>query len=553
MAEALPVAEPTTATLRLGDGTLLAADVYRPAGRGRHPVLLMRQPYGRAIASTLTLAHPAWYAAQGYVVVVQDVRGRGGSTGAFRLFEDEADDGAATLAWAADLAGGTGQVATYGFSYQAVTQFLALAGALRAGTKRPDAIVPAMGGWTIRDDWAWTGGAFGLAGNIGWACQMGAEAARLAGDAEAFAALSAGAKGAPWTGPVAARPDVLSRYGHHTHYADWLSDDAATWARIAPAHLLAGQAPDVPGLHVGGWQDSMLEGTLGAFSAFSTGPATQHLVVGPWTHAPWGRRVGALDLGADAMTSVDPETVAFLDHVLKGRGAPPPPARLFDVGARAWRTEPAWPEPQPTALWLASDGRAATASTGRLLPEPGGAGDDRLVHDPWRPAPIVGGALGTPAGYQDRASLDDRSDVAVYTEAPCETAVRLAGSVAADLYVRADLPAHDLHATLSVVERDGRAITLTAGHLRVFDAAVPGPRRVAMRAVCTTLKPGQALRLSIQAAAWPAFALNPGTGQRPEDADARGAKVTTLALQHGGAHASRLLLPVENDSSVSSR
>lgn len=361
----LPVAGPETATLALSDGVSLVADVYRPAGPGRHPVMLMRQPYGRAIASTLTLAHPAWYAAHGYVVVVQDVRGRGGSAGVFRLFETEAADGAKTLAWAADLPGGNGQVATYGFSYQAVTQFLALAGAVRAGTKRPDAVVPAMGGWSIRDDWAFTGGAFGLSGNLGWACQMGAEAARLAGDREAYAALAAAARGAPWSGEVAARPAVLERFGRYTHYADWLADAPATWDAIAPERRLDGMPLDVPGLHIGGWQDFLLEGTLGAHAAFARGTAPQHLLVGPWAHAPWGRRVGARDCGPHAVTDVDARTVAFLDHVLKGQGSPGPAVRLFDIGAGGWRDYSEWPDPQPTPLHLASDGLAATASRDR--------------------------------------------------------------------------------------------------------------------------------------------------------------------------------------------
>jgi uncharacterized protein len=188
---------PETLRLRLDDGAELAADLYRPDAPGRFPVLLMRQPYGRRIASTVVLAHPAWYAAHGYVVVIQDVRGRGDSTGVFQVLADDAADGAATLAWAAELSGGTGQVATYGFSYQSMTQFLALAGAARAGSKTPDVLVPAMGAWSVRDDWAYEGGAFRLAANLVWACQMAAEGARLQGDRAAFVALVAAARGAP--------------------------------------------------------------------------------------------------------------------------------------------------------------------------------------------------------------------------------------------------------------------------------------------------------------------------------------------------------------------
>jgi len=81
-------------------------------------VLLMRQPYGRRIASTVCYAHPRWYAQQGYVVVIQDVRGRGTSEGEFDLFVHEAADGADAVAWAAELPGANGAVGMYGFSYQ---------------------------------------------------------------------------------------------------------------------------------------------------------------------------------------------------------------------------------------------------------------------------------------------------------------------------------------------------------------------------------------------------------------------------------------------------
>ena len=109
----LPVAEPQTASMRTADGTRLDADIYRPDRSGAFPVLLMRQPYGRRIASTVVYAHPSWYAANGYIVVIQDVRGRGTSEGRFRLFADDVADGGETIAWAAGLPGSSGRVGMY--------------------------------------------------------------------------------------------------------------------------------------------------------------------------------------------------------------------------------------------------------------------------------------------------------------------------------------------------------------------------------------------------------------------------------------------------------
>src|SRR5258708_4139918 len=94
--------------MKTRDGVRLDADVYRPDGPRPYPVLLMRQPYGRAIASTVTYAHPSWYARHGYIVVVQDVRVRGSSEGEFDLLAAERADGFDTVEWAARLPGKRG-------------------------------------------------------------------------------------------------------------------------------------------------------------------------------------------------------------------------------------------------------------------------------------------------------------------------------------------------------------------------------------------------------------------------------------------------------------
>ncbi|MGH8668460.1 MAG: CocE/NonD family hydrolase, partial [Burkholderiales bacterium] len=171
--------------MKTRDNVRLDADVYRPAAPGPHPVLLMRQPYARAIASTPVYAHPGWYARQGYIVVIQDVRGRGTSEGVFRPFESEAEDGRDAVEWAARLPGSNGKVGMYGFSYQGMTQ-------LFAASSRPEplkAIAPAMAAYDVFEDFAYEGGALRLAGAIGWALQLAVESARRAGDAQAHQEL----------------------------------------------------------------------------------------------------------------------------------------------------------------------------------------------------------------------------------------------------------------------------------------------------------------------------------------------------------------------------
>ena len=507
----LPLRETRTLEMAMPDGVRLTADLYRPR-EGRHPVLVMRQPYGRKIGSTVVLAHPAWYAAQGYLVLVQDVRGRGGSQGRFRPLEDDFTDGPATLALARDLDGGDGRVATYGFSYHGINQYAAL-----AGGARPDAMAVVMAAFDVRDHWAYEGGAFRLALNQMWARQMGVETARRAGDADQAAQLASGAR---------MLPDKTL-----THYFDWLADDPAYWARVSPARRWPSPPPDVPALHIGGWHDIMLAGTLAAHRAFPR----SRLIVGPHAHIPWGRRLGALDGGAAAAQGFDREIVAFFDHHLKGRDDAAAPVRLFDAGAGLWRDFDAWPQARETTLHLVSSGRAAASTEdGALAPAPGPL-LDYLVHDPWRPAPSVGGALGTPGLYADRASVDDRADVLTYTSAPLAAPLTLAGAPRAALDVSSDRPSFDLHLTLAMVTPQGAAIHICDAHRA--DAAAG---EIALGPCCHTLPAGARLRLSVQAAAYPAFAVNPGTGARAPQAGALEAEVTTLILRAP----SRLTLPV---------
>src|SRR5688572_8961984 len=86
---------------RMRDGVTLYADVYRPTGEGPFPVILMRLPYDKTSAENIAYTDPSWYARHGYLVVIQDVRGRDASEGEFIPFQHDAEDGYDTIEWAA--------------------------------------------------------------------------------------------------------------------------------------------------------------------------------------------------------------------------------------------------------------------------------------------------------------------------------------------------------------------------------------------------------------------------------------------------------------------
>jgi len=422
--------------MRTRDGVRLDADIWRPEGPGPYPVLLMRQPYGRSIASTVVYAHPSWYARHGYIVVIQDVRGRGTSDGDFRIFAQEFADGYDTVEWASHLPGSTGAVGMYGFSYQAASQLLAAS----SGHPALKTICPAMGLTIPTPTWVMRAARFACSPASAGGLQLASEAARRAGDVEGHQALVAAARTPPLHEALPAMPGVMQRYGHYGHYVDWIThpQPGGLWDLISPRHYA--RQLKLPALHIGGWFDGILTGTLAGYRDLAgrrdAGP--QYLVVGPWVHMPWATKVGEIEFGAAAGNQIDHVQLRWFDQFLKGVDTgllKEKPVRLFEMGG-TWRSFAVWPDENKRVLFLASGGRAGLdVRDGRLLETPTKIGEDAIVFDPWRPTPSVGGHAAYPMGPTDRRTVDARSDVLTYTTPVLTSDLHLAGDVAAELFV----------------------------------------------------------------------------------------------------------------------
>lgn len=556
----LPVRPRQTLSMLTRDRIRLDADVYYPEGKGEFPVLLMRQPYGREIASTVVYAHPTWYAAHGYIVVIQDVRGRGTSEGDFRLFESEVEDGYDSVVWAASLPQSTGKVGMYGFSYQGMTQLYA------AQSQPPGlcAIAPAMVGYRPYQDWAYENGALLLQAGLGWALQLATETARLKHNTEAYHSLLAAARSLPLTDPMPAKPTVLETHAPDSFFHDWLAHPTLDdyWERLTPCLTEV----DLPMLHVGGWFDPYLRGDIHRFQSMAAqSQQPQQLWIGPWGHLPWGRIAGTRDFSSTANSPIDALQIRWFDCFLKGQETglgTAAPIHLFEMGANQWRTYTNWPQGQPLIYHLSSGGLAGMRDDDGQLqaagippnsdltspfesPEP----PDVIVHDPWRPVPSLGGHAGIPSGCFNRASLDSRSDVLTYTTAPLEEAVAIAGTGQVTLMCSTAAPSFDLCVVVSEVYPDGQVYNLTQGYRRVdrvagFVPEKPIPVTISLHPTCFRVASGHALRLSVSAACFPAYALNSGTGQSAEESGWMTAQTITLALHTSAVAPSVLQLPL---------
>ena len=569
-------------SMRCADGTRLATRLWRPAQPGPWPVLLMRQPYGRAIASTITYAHPRWYAARGFLVAVQDVRGCGDSEGEFAGFGQEAADGAEAVRWCRRLEGASGRVGTYGFSYQGLSQLLIAAPAGGADPRQgledplPDCCAPAMCGVDERLHWAAEGGAHWWSLGLAWGLQLAAARCQRCGDRHGWRAIRASLSSGRY---LEEGLELLERLDPGGMALRWLQLDPRQprgWQRHRiPAELLRR-----PLLLIGGWHDPQLRGVLDLMHRARAAGGRPQLQIGAWTHLDWGGGIDALQL-------------RFFRRHLGGKGADPPAGSQAAVlepdrwrhssdgeaGALVLQPQPLHPPlpqqpqaaaPRPPAAELAlqclrsgqwwrrahlsrrarrgwrlrSEGLAAVRrEEGELLPvgatgSAGAGGQVSLVHDPWRPVPARGGHLGPEPGLVPRQDLDGRSDVACFTSPPLQRPLLLIGRPRLRLAVSADQPGYDLCVALAVVQPDGSSLQLCTGLRRILGPAAQqrSPREVDLQPLAVQLQPGERLRLAIAAAAWPAIAVNPGDGRVPRGGSDPDQRIITLELHLGEAH-----------------
>ena len=501
--------------LRLSDGTRLIARIWSPAGEGPWPALLMRQPYGRSIASTVTLAHPSWWASHGYLVIVQDVRGQGESEGSFQGFVQESADMGETLAWVRSLPDCNGRIGCYGLSYQGVTQLMA-----PPGTSPPDCMAPAMAGLDERLHWSCEGGAHWWHLGLGWGLQLAALRARREGNTKAWQTMRRALENGDYLHDGLS---LLQRHDPDGMACRWFRNNPRQpqeWRRhtVDPAWLRR------PLLLIGGWWDPHLVGILDLWQQSQAAGGAPELHIGPATHLQWWPEVQQLLLG-------------FFDRHLKDVGATERPKRqLWDLGEKRWVSQVA----EPGASWCLTGSQinVLDPNDGRLRVGSEGCGQVPIVHDPWRPAPAQGGHLSPSAGPHDRSDLDRRSDVATFTSEELSESLVLEGRPELQLKLKADQPGFDLALALSRLPSGSDTVEqLSTGVFRQLgEAALQSkPYRVLLQPLRASLRPGDRLRLSIAAAAWPAIGVNPGTPDHPVGPPSPEHRVVTLTLDLAGS------------------
>ena len=574
------------------DGKRMATDIYRPAKNGvpvdgKFPVLLNRTPYDKA---SLT-AQAETFARHGYVVAVQDLRGRFGSEGVFlKVQPADATDGYDTIEWLAAQPWSNGKTGMWGQSFAAHAQ----AGAAQLAPPHLSTLVLNMGGMSNAwDHGVRYRGTYEMGRQLTWAwSQLLADARRPDVKAlltkekvEDWYALQPMRRG---QNPLSVAPEYEGWYMdffEHADYDAFWRDPMVNWEEHYP------QTSDIPMLHVGGWYDIFLAGTFRNFTGLGAiKRAPQRIVVGPWTHSGNVRPyAGDVSYGPEAAVTdfYGAFHLRWFDHFLKGQStgiATDPAVRLFVMGTGDghkdadgrlfhggyWRDAAQWPLPgtRMVKYFLHGDGRlrttaprAATSST-------------TYTFDPAHPVPTIGG--GSSARLKDGAynqredvrfppsaapymPLRARRDVLVFETEPLAEDMTVVGPITVVLHASsnrtdtdftaklidvypssADWPGgFDLNLTDAIVRgryraTRERAVMLTPGTVYPFTIE-PFP-------TANVFKKGHRIRVDISSSNFPRFDVNPNTGEPL----GRNRRMVTAdnTVHHSARYPSHIILPL---------
>jgi predicted acyl esterase len=440
------------------DGAVLRADVYQPASGGPWPVLLVRTPYDKQDPDILGVLDPLAAVRRGFMVVIQDVRGRFRSEGDWEPMVHERDDGFDAVRWAARLPGSSGRVGMYGPSYLGHAQWAAM-------SATPRELLVAAPAFTWSDPYD------GLVAR-GGACELGLV----------------------------------------TQWSETLDSDVPR--RPEEGRPIA----TLPTFTVAGWYDAFLQGSLDNYiDARARGQPTQ-LVVGPWSHNDQSGRIGRLDFGAaadssslDGSGSLRSRELDWLERYLMPHRPPrsaEPPILVFVMGVNQWRRLDEWPPAAKETSWyLRADGCLSVRPPGAHEPP------DTFSFDPADPVPTLGGAIlltpDFPAGPLDQREIEDRPDVLVYTGEPLSVPLEVVGRVRVHVVAVSSAPSTDWVARLCDVDADGVSVNIVDGVLRVDDAD-PCPREhvIDLWSTAHVFLPGHRVRVQITSSSFPRWDRN---------------------------------------------
>ncbi|MGW8179709.1 MAG: CocE/NonD family hydrolase, partial [bacterium] len=535
-------------------------DVYRPDTDGEFPVLLQRTPYNRQGGRSGAVV----LASHGYIVVIQDTRGRYDSEGAFYPFRHEADDGFDTVEWAATLPGSDGRVGMFGGSYVGATQMLASL----AIPPHLEVIFPYVTASEYYEGWTYQGGALMQWFASSWTSGLAEDTLRR---------TVAGGELADWvmTLPVNAYPVLKAPVGAKLapYFSDWVLHETNDeyWRRWKISDHYG--ELEVKALHSGGWHDIFSGGSLRNYIGLREEGQTaeirdgQYLLFGPWAHASTSDegKIGDVVFGEDAVIDMTQLILDWNDFALKGKQnsfSKSKRVQIFVLGENSWREEDDFPlaRTRETRFYLHSgNGANSIHGDGELvLSPPAESKIDTYDYDPANPVPTIGGRLccgneALPPGPFDQSPNEPRRDVLVFSTQPLVHDVEVTGFIHLELYAATTAADTDFTAMLVDVDPSGYARYLADGIVRAryrnsterAEAIKPESvyrYEIDLWATSNLFKKGHQIRLYVSSSNFPRFNRNSNTGIPVFDAT--GMLKASQMIYHDAVHPSALVLPI---------
>lgn len=556
------------------DGIKLFTSIYIPKDTAqRYPILMQRTPYsvspygGNAYRRRLGPNH--FFAAEKYIFVYQDVRGRYMSEGQFqemtpaidnkkdKMQADESSDTYDTIDWLLkNIQNNNSKVGLYGISYPGFYATASLPDAHPAiKAVSPQAPVTDE----FEGDDAYHRGAFFLMDNFSF---------------ENFF-------DAPRNGPREKKSQVDStleikdvydfylttgalhnfndRYFHNkakiwNEYLAHATKDDYWQARNIRPHL---KNINPATLVVGGWFDAEdMFGALNTYKAIEQQNANNdnRLVMGPWTHGAWASKewkdFAGYNFGEDVNAKFQQMEVDFFNYYLKNKGSfNAGEATVFITGSNMWETFPAWPPKhiKETTWWLNKDHQL-------LLKKANTAGKDDYISDPQKPVPYIDkrsdDRLDEYMGA-DQSFASKRGDVVYYESEILPHETTLLGPVTANLTVSLSGSDADLIVKLIDVLPDSnhtqqlvRAEVLRGKFRNSFEKPEPfapgKPTQVKLQLndIAHSFLAGHKIMVQIQSTWFPLVDRNPQQFMNIPDAKDDDFKKETITILHDDQHPS---------------
>jgi putative CocE/NonD family hydrolase len=476
------------------DGIRLQTAVFVPKNaKGPLPILLRRTPYGVPPDEKVFVESGAYdeLNADGYIFVVQNIRGRFGSEGQFVMVRplrdqrdpksvDESTDAYDTIEWLVkNVPNNTGRVGIFGVSYDGWTTVMALVAphpALKAASEQasPDDMF-------IGDDFHHNG-AFRLDYGFEYATSMESDKGIKRFGFDRYDLYD-------WYLNLGALSNANERYLHGSiptwdNFVKHPNYDFFWRVRAFDPYL---RITTVPNLNVAGWWDQEdFYGPQRIYDLFERSDF-KHLnffVAGPWNHGGWvrsaGDHLGAVSFGSETGKYFRANIQAlWFRYWLHGGGKLPlAEAMTFQTGTNAWKTYDRWPPTGFTArkLYFQNNGKLAFDA-----PKDSGDAFDSYVSDPANPVPYRPRPIVTTNSVewrewlvQDQRFVDHRPDVLSWQTDPLAEDVTVTGDIVADLFASTSGTDADWVVKLIDVFPDNFKSEAVSGGKKENKSAIPG-------------------------------------------------------------------------------